>query len=154
MKRPIERRKHKRFQPIAGLFVVLSSKAINLSQIKNMSMTEITLKLFKSKPIKMGQIIDISSRGLSFCYIYEEDNSNEVFELAIACAEKEFCSNMMKFETMSDFETVNGDRLDTFTIRRQGLKFKELTLKQTSLLDHVIRDYTVGEVEPENFFNN
>lgn len=119
-----------------------------------MSMSEITLKLFKSKPIKMGQIIDISSRGLSFCYIYEEDNSNEVFELAIIYAEKGFYSNMMKFETMSDFETANGDQLDIFIIRRQGLKFKELTLKQTFLLDHVIRDYTVGEVEPDDLFNN
>ncbi len=83
MKRPIERRKHKRFQPIAGLFAVLSSKAIKLGQIKYMSMTEIALKLFKSTPIKMGQIIDISSEGLSFCYIHEEDNSNEAHKLAI-----------------------------------------------------------------------
>ena len=60
---------------------------------------------------------------------------------------------MMKFEIISDIKTANGDQFDTFKIRRQGLKFKELTLRQTSLLDHAIRNYTVGEVEPDNFFN-
>ena len=60
---------------------------------------------------------------------------------------------MMKFETVSDVKTTNGDRFETFIIRRQGLKFKELTLRQNSLLDHAIRNYTVGEVDPDNFFN-
>ncbi len=154
MNTTIERRKHKRFQATAGLFAFLSSEAINISHIKYLSMTEITLRLFKSKPIKMGQIIDISRGGLSFCYIYDEANSNEVFELAITYAEKGFYSNMMKFETIADVNTANGDQLDTFTIRRQGLKFKDLTLRQTSLLDHAMRNYTVGEVESDKFFNN
>ena len=154
MKRPTERRKHKRFQPMAGLFVFLSSEAINISHIKYLSMTEITLRLFKSQPIKMGQIIDISRGGLSFGYIYDEANLNEVFELAITYAEKGFYSNMMKFETVSDTKTANGDRFDALKIRRQGLKFKELTLRQNSLLDHAIQNYTVGEVDPYNFFAN
>ena len=154
MDKKIEKRRHKRFQPIDGLFAVLSSKTIKLDQIKHMSMAEIVLKVIKSKPTKMGQIIDISKGGLAFWYIHEEENSNEAFKLAITYAENAFYSNKIKFETISDFEIVNGDQLNTFTIRRQGLKFKELTLKQASVLDRVIRKYTVGEVRSNNFFDN
>lgn len=154
MQRRIERRKHKRFQPIDGLFAVLSSKAIKLDQIKHMSMAEIVLKLLKFKPTKMGQMIDISKSGLAFWYITEEENLEEANKLAITYAENAFYSNKFKFETTSDFEIANGDQLNTFTIRRQGLKFKELTLKQASVLGDVIRKYTVGEVPSNSFFNN
>ena len=107
-----------------------------------------------SKPDKMGQIIDISKGGLAFWYIHKGKNSNESFKIAITLPAGAFYSDKMKFETISDFEIINGDQLNTFTIRRQGLKFKELTFKETSLLDRVIRKYTLGEVRSNNFFNN
>jgi len=154
MQRRIEHRKHKRFQPIDGLFAVISSKSIKLDQIKHMSMAEIALKMLKSKPTKMGQIIDISKGGLAFWYIHEEENSGEAFKLAITYAENAFYSNKIKFETISDFEVANGDQLNTFTIRRQGLKFKELTLKQISVLDRIIRNYTIGDARSNNFFDS
>jgi len=154
MEKQIERRKHKRFRGIDGLFAVLSSSAIKLNNIKSMSMAEIALKVLKSKPSKMGQIIDISKGGLAFGYIHEEDKLNGPSKITITFAEDAFYSYKMKFETISDVEMVNGDLLNTFTIKRIGLKFKELTAKQISHLDYVVRKFTVGELQPNNFFNN
>jgi hypothetical protein len=56
----MERRIGRRYRVQPGTFAVLRSTSIELSKIKDMSMGEIAFAVIKSKPIKMGQIINIS----------------------------------------------------------------------------------------------
>ncbi|MGD8944884.1 MAG: hypothetical protein PVJ37_16580, partial [Desulfobacterales bacterium] len=62
----MERRHHQRYGVRPGTFAVLRSTSIELSKIKDMSMGEIAFAVIKSKPIKMGRIINISTDGLAF----------------------------------------------------------------------------------------
>ena len=63
MEKRKERRIHQRFQAKDRAVAVLSSRSLKSDQIKCMSMGEITLEVYKSKPTQMGQIIDIGRGG-------------------------------------------------------------------------------------------
>jgi len=63
-----DRRKHKRFMAVEGAFALIRAASSELGPIETMSRGEIAIAIFKSKPIRMGQIINISRSGLSFRY--------------------------------------------------------------------------------------
>ncbi len=142
-----ERRIHERFQASDRAVAVLSSRSIRSDQIKCMSMGEIALEVYKSKPTQMGQIIDISRGGLAFRYIDEKEISSELYEIAIIFAVDFFCMDNVLAETISDFEIESENPFASFTIRRCSFQFKKLTLKQNSMLDYFIQKHTMDESE-------
>ena len=64
-----DKRVQKRYFVEGRVFAVVRSKNHQLKKIKNMSQGEIAFAVIKSKPPKMGQIIDAGRDGLSFSYI-------------------------------------------------------------------------------------
>jgi hypothetical protein len=79
---PVERRKHRRFQPQEGAFV--------------------TLRLPGSK---LGEIIDISAGGLAFRYIDIGERPEGSFELDIFFKETAFHLEKVPAKSVSDLET-------------------------------------------------
>ena len=146
----MERRNHQRYGVQAGTFAVLRSTSIELSKISDMSMGEIAFAVIKSKPIKMGQIINISKEGLAFHYIDRQGASSSLFKMDILFAQDAFYLDRLLFKPIFDFEIDTDIPLNSFKIRKCGVKFGELSARQQSRLEYFIRHHTLDSTD----FNN
>jgi hypothetical protein len=147
----IERREHKRFIAKSGTFALLRSTSIELSKIRDMGMGEIAFAVIKSKPVKMGQIVNISLDGLAFDYIEHRDEAVQVFKLDILFAADAFYLDKLLFRTIFDYAMVPKIPLNTFTIRRCGVQFGELDRLQKSRLEYFMSKHAAEEeiIAPE-----
>ena len=143
----IDRREHRRYKAKSGSFALLRSTSIELSKIRDMSMGEIGFAVIKSKPVKMGQIINISMDGMAFEYIERKDHAIELFKLDLLFAESAFYLGRLLFKTIFDFEIVSEVPLNTFTIRRCGVQFGELTYQQKTQLEYFLSYHATDEVQ-------
>lgn len=141
----IERRKHKRYAAKIGTFALLRSTSIELSKINDMSLGQIGFAVIKSKPIKMGQIINISRDGLAFDYIEHQGNTIEAFKLDILYAEDAYYLGKLLFKTIYDYSIDSDIPLSTFTIRRCGVQFGELTHRQNIQLEYFLNNHRLSE---------
>ena len=147
----IERRKHKRYQVKNGTFALLRSTSIEFSKIKDMSMGQIAFAVIKSKPVKMGQISNMSMNGLAFDYIESQGKSIDVFKLDILLAQNSFYLGKLLFKPVFDYVITSEIPLNTFTIRRCGVEFGELTSRQKSGLEYFLNHHTLMQEQiPED----
>jgi hypothetical protein len=122
LKGHIERRQSKRFKVAEGAFAAL----INHSN-------------------KLGQIKDISEKGLSFRYIGSEAEHSEARELKIILGNGGLCLEGIPFKEVSDFEIKREFSFSSIRMRRIGLEFGELTPEQQARLSTFIQNHTIGE---------
>jgi hypothetical protein len=115
-RRQIERRKHRRVQ-----------------------VQDIAFAVLRDPDRQLGQIMDISMGGLSYNYIVGSGNVDSALELDILLAYKGLYMEKIQFEPVSDFQIANKSPFTPITMRRRGIKFGELTPKQTSMLKNFIQ---------------
>jgi hypothetical protein len=139
----MERRNHQRYGVKPGTFAILRSTSIELSKIKDMSMGEIAFAVIKSKPIKMGQITNISKDGLAFHYIDRQVGTNSLFKMDILFAGKAFYLDRLLFKPVFDSLVETEIPLNSFTIRKCGVQFGELSHRQQSQLEYFICNHTL-----------
>jgi c-di-GMP-binding flagellar brake protein YcgR len=113
----IERRKHRRVQ-----------------------VQDIAFAVLRDPDRQLGQIMDISMGGLAYNYIVGSGNADRAFELDILLAYKGLYMEKIQFVTISDFQIANKSPFTPITMRRRGIKFDELTPKQTSMLQNFIKE--------------
>ncbi len=118
----IERRQWKRFKVAEGAFAAL----INHSN-------------------KLGQIRDISKKGLSFRYIDNQEGNSEARELKIILSNGGLCLEGVPFKEVTDFEIKSEFSFSSIRMRRIGLEFGKLTTEQHSRLNTFIQNHTIGE---------
>jgi len=109
-------------------------------------MAEIACAVYKSKPAKMGQIIDMSQGGLSFDFVDDLTSDNERFFLDILSADNKFHMDKIKFKTIRETRTQDDPSLSPITMKKQGVQFVGLTFKQISRLEKFLRKHTEGEI--------
>jgi hypothetical protein len=119
----IERRKHRRVQ-----------------------VQDIAFAVLRDPDRQLGQIMDISMGGLAYNYIAGGGNVDNALELDILLAYKGLYMENIHFETISDFQIANKSPFTPITMRRRGIKFGELTPKQTSMLQNFIQERTISRV--------
>ena len=141
----IDRRIHKRYRAKSGTFALLRSTSIELNKIRDMSMGEIGFAVIKSRPIKMGQIINISKNGLAFEYIERQSKTIEVFKLDLLYAEDAYYLGKILFRPIFDYAIDEEIPFNSFTIRRCGVQFGELTAQQESKLEYFLNQHTFLE---------
>ncbi len=122
--KPVERRKHKRFQVQPGRVAVLTPRWPHSTIV--------------------GDILDISERGLALRYVADEAPSNRSSDLTIVSAKPNFHLGKLPFKTISDFEIAKAP-FSSMAPRRLSLQFGELTQDQTARLEHFITTHTIGE---------
>ncbi len=110
-----------------------------------MSMGEIGFAVIKSKPVKMGQIIDISKNGLALDYIERRGEAMRVFKLDILYAQDTFYLGKLLFKPVYDYVLDTEVPVNSFAIRRCGVQFGELTAHQKSRLEFFIQNYTLAQ---------
>jgi hypothetical protein len=119
---PVERRQQPRFKVADGVFAALVNHTSRL-----------------------GQIRDISKRGLAFRYIDYGDEAGENTELKIIIGSGGVYLDKLPFTKVTDFEIKNEYSFSSLKIRQIGLEFGKLTAQQLSRLEHFIQNHTIGE---------
>lgn len=112
-----QRRKHKRREPEEDAYV-----------------------LFRHPVTQMGQIIDISRGGISFSSPSESQKLGELFELDIFINGASFYLERVPCKYVSECEIVV-DGVSEVS-RRYGVAFRELTQRQVSQLEYLLRRHT------------
>ena len=118
-----ERRQQKRFKAQQGAFAALVAHESRLGQIK-----------------------DISMRGLSFRYIDNNEKLDNVDELKIILDSEGLYLDNVPFKKISDFEIESEYSFSTVKMRQIGLEFGELTSAQRNRLDQFIKHHTIDEI--------
>ena len=121
-KLPDERRQQKRFKVQEGAFAALVARESRLGQIK-----------------------DISIRGLSFRYIDNNEKLENADELKIILGSEGLYLDKVPFKKISDFEIESEYSFSTVKMRQIGLEFGELTTAQRDRLNQFIEHHTIDE---------
>ena len=146
-----DRRIFKRLKVKKFAFALLRKEPASPIVIKNKSMGEIGLAVYRSKPSQLGQIKDISMDGLSFRYVDNRQDTDDSSTLDILLAHSGFYMENIIFDTISDFEIADEVPFNTIRMRQKGIQFKNLSSRQRNQLKEFIRSFTVGEVKFRSF---
>ncbi len=122
-----ERRQHKRFQ------------------VKGIAFAKLWSEHEKEYVQDMGQLLDVSRKGLSLLCSEKTDKTGEHSGLGIFLSGDNFSIDKMPFKIISDTEITNGSKFIKRTVRRYGLQFEELTPHQRDNLDYFLIYHTVSE---------
>ena len=117
-----ERRQQKRFRAQEGAFAALVAQESRLGQIK-----------------------DISIRGLSFRYIDSHEKLENADALKIILGDEGLYLDNVPFKKISDFEIENEFSFSRIKMRQIGLEFGELTAAQRNRLNQFIEHHTIEE---------
>jgi hypothetical protein len=93
----------------------------------------------------LGQIKDISIRGLSFRYIDSNEKLKSAKELKIILGRQGLYLDKVPFKKISDFEIESEVSFSSVKMRQISLAFGKLTSEQRMKLDRFIQYHTVGE---------
>ena len=104
-----------------------------------------TFAVFVTRKDKLGQIKDISMRGLSFRYVNDDQTTAAAGELKIIIAGFGLFLDKVNVETITDFEVINGFSVSPLKMRQTGIKFVDLSPEQKFQLGRFIRNHTLGE---------
>jgi hypothetical protein len=94
---------------------------------------------------RLGQIKDISLRGLSFRYIDSREKLENACELKIILGKRGLFLDKVPFKKISDFEIESEFSFSTVKMRQIGLEFGVLTAEQKRQLQRFIQNHTIGE---------
>jgi len=136
-----DQRTYKRFQVKVHAFALIRSALSQPICLIDRSMGEIACDVFKSKPIKLGRINNISMGGLVFRYIGSQAQSDESQVLDILSADCGFYLGNVSFNTMSGIEIAEDVHIDSVKMRQLRVQFKKLTPGQEIQLDYFIRNH-------------
>lgn len=114
-----------------------------------MSKGEIAFAVFKSNPLRMGEIIEISRGGLSFSYIDNETDLADFSEMDILFVDEDFHLTQLPIKPVEDTVIVDSNRIRTLQMKRQTVKFKNLSKRQKKKLEYVLKNFTTGVVPKE-----
>ena len=120
---PVERRQHKRFNAREGAFA-----------------------LVKNHISRLGQIIDVSMRGLAFKYIANGRHARGRSELDIFLSGNRMHLKNIPFKTVSDFEMKSESPFNLVRMRRCCVQFGELTHIHVSQLEDFIQNHTAHQI--------
>lgn len=145
-----DRRKNQRYYVKNHVFAVVRSKNHQLDQIEKMSKGEIAFAVIKSNPPKMGEITEISRNGLSFTYIENETDLSKFKEMDILFADEDFHLSRLSFKPVKDSAIKDERHFHPLSMKRQTVKFNNLSTVQQTKLEHMIKNFTTGEVPKNN----
>jgi hypothetical protein len=136
-----DRRTCERFQVKVHAFALIRAVPSQPICLIDRSMGEIAFNVFRSKPIKLGRINNISMGGLVFRYIESQAQSNESSVLDILFADCGFYLGNVSFKTISDIELSEDTPIDPIKMKQLRVQFKKITPNQKIQLDYFIRNH-------------
>jgi hypothetical protein len=101
------------------------------------------VKLWSESNEDIGQLLDISKRGLSLRYFSKAQNPINFSQLGLFSSGCDLAIDGIPFRVVSDTELPNGSPLDPINFRRSGVQFGQLTPEQLSELDYFLKTNTI-----------
>ena len=101
------------------------------------------VKLWSESNEDIGQLLDISKRGLSLRYFAKDQNPSNFSHLSIVSSECDSDIDKIPFTVVSDTELANGSQSDPIIFRRAVVQFGQLTSQQLSELDDFLKKHTI-----------
>jgi hypothetical protein len=102
----------------------------------------------RNEASRVGRVKDISTGGLSFEHIYDEDLNTEASEWDVSLWVKEFSLLDIPCRVVYDIPIEEPPEYDYLSIhfktRRCGIKFETLTKNQRAQFDFFLKTYTKG----------
>ena len=129
-----ELRKQNRFKIREGIIVAFQKPRL--------------FNLGRPRIVKTASIIDINRRGLAFQYMSHKMWPADFNKLSILQITDEIEIDNVPYEVVSDFKASNFTK--SKPIRKCGVKFGELTLNQSILLNHLLMSYSSMIKRPGN----
>jgi hypothetical protein len=130
---------------IIGVLIMLDPRVLDeRRQQKRFKAQEGAFAALVAQDSRLGQIKDISIRGLSFRYI-DGNEKLEANELKIILGDQGLYLDNVPFKKISDFEIKSEFSFSTVKMRQIGLEFGELTAEQKIRLDQFIQYHTLNE---------
>ena len=117
----VEKRKHNRFKAQKNTYVALVNDSI-----------------------KVGQIINISKRGLAFSYIAKGAQITGWHKMNIFLSGHHFYLKEVPFKAISDFLIDNKTLFSTVFMKQCGGQFGGLTPSQITQLEYFIANHTIS----------
>ena len=136
-----DQRTCKRFQVKVHAFALIRSALSQPICFIDRSMGEIACDVFRSNPIKLGRINNISMDGLVLRYIDSQAQSDESPVLDILSADCGFYLGNVSFKTMSDIEIAEDVPINSVKMRQLRVQFNKLTPNQKIQLYNFIRNH-------------
>jgi hypothetical protein len=126
-------------------FAVVRSNNHLLDEIDSLSKGEIAFTIIKSKPPRMGRIVEISRNGLTFDYIENDEACSRNAEMDILVVDDNFHIRRLPFELVKDALLESDVPFNSLTMKRMTVEFNSLTYQQKRKLDHFLEYYTSGK---------
>ncbi len=104
------------------------------------------VKLNSENKENIGELLDISKKGLSLRYFVKEEKPQDYSDLGLFSSGGNLIIDEMPFRTVVDTELVNNIPFSTIIFRRHGVQFENLTPNQTAQLDNFLLKHTLGKV--------
>jgi hypothetical protein len=98
----------------------------------------------------LGRIVDISTDGLAFTYVGDEQSLNVSSQLEIMPGDCSSRLREMPFEIISDSQTAPKADFTCLEMRRCSMQFGKLTPTQKRQLDGFIENHSTGELPIES----
>jgi len=102
------------------------------------------VKLWSESNEDIGQLLDLSKRGLSLRYFVTGENPGNFSELGIFSSGSGLAVDGIPFRIISDTE-LDESPFGPVMFRRSGVQFGQLASKQKSNLDYFLKNYTLGQ---------
>lgn len=115
-----KRRRHKKFQIESSAFVVYNSN-------------------------KLGRIVDISMEGLSFSHVERDGTPRKLGDLDVFLIDRDFYLENVAVEVNSVVKTYEPS-FSSIYLGRYTVQFGELTKRQRSKIEYLIRNHTTEVV--------
>ncbi len=124
-----ERRKHKRYPMPRGTFVIMRGQLERLRNHAQMSIGEIAMVLYKSKPEIMGQVTEMSLGGLSYAAESGPVPDAEQVEMDLLMAEQGIYLHNIPYATVPHKADRRSDD-KAAAVRANAIHFKNLDEEQ------------------------
>ena len=92
---------------------------------------------------RLGQLMDISKRGLSFRYIDDGKSPVTTSSLTLFIAGDDFLLEGVIFKLISDQRVINEYPNSAISVRRCSVQFQALSEGQSDKLDYILRSCLV-----------
>lgn len=93
---------------------------------------------------RVGQLVDISSQGLAFRYIADQQVLHGPCEIELLLADRTFHVTEIAFKVVADSEIPNDVPFSSIRMRRSGVMFLGLTASQACKLENFIQGRCCG----------
>jgi hypothetical protein len=140
----IERRRHKRIKVDKYAVSLIRSATSKSIKIQGRSMGDIACSVFRSKPVRIGRINNISMDGLMFRHVDSKKKSSESLVLDILSLDCGFYLGNIRFRSISDFAIAEDFSNSSIKMRQFQLEFERLSNAQTDQLEYFMWKVLAG----------